>query len=90
MSVEQGAILVHADTSNDDAGPILSADLSTKPMIGLLWVGTILLGVGCVVAWARRRVDERLIAATTAARLGLSKKQPHGRSAPRPAHARQH
>jgi len=91
LSVEQKQILVHADTPSDQAAQILGVEISTKPLIGLLWTGTLLLGVGCTVAWARRLVDERAMARAAAD----SSTQPKGKSkntgqrhAPRPAHAR--
>jgi len=62
MSVEQGTILVHVAAPPGTEAYVLAVEVSTKPLIGLLWSGTILLGIGCTVAWSRRRVDERLIA----------------------------
>jgi hypothetical protein len=62
MSVEQGAILVHATTTAAAATQLLSIEISTKPLIGALWAGTILLGIGCSTALARRLVDARLVA----------------------------
>jgi cytochrome c-type biogenesis protein CcmF len=94
MSVEQGTILVHADTADGRSAPVLSVDVSTKPMIGLLWAGTLLLGVGCSVAWTRRRADERLMARATATTASTppprADKGKKGRraAAPRPVHAR--
>jgi cytochrome c biogenesis factor len=93
LSVEQKQILVHADTPSDQAAQILGVEISTKPLIGLLWTGTLLLGVGCTVAWARRLVDERAMARASAdsrtPKQPTSKtKKTSGRHAPRPAHAR--
>ena len=62
MSVEQQQIFVRASASDPEAVQVLSVDVSTKPLIGLLWIGTLLLGAGCSVAWVRRTADERAIA----------------------------
>ena len=94
LSVEQKEILVHVDTQTDQVAQILNVEISTKPLMNLLWVGTLLLGVGCTVAWARRLVDERAMARAIAESSGppqsgqRTKKKPGRRSAPRPAHAR--
>jgi hypothetical protein len=37
----------------------MTVEVSSKPLIGLLWTGTILLSLGCCVAVARHVVDER-------------------------------
>ncbi|HXV74950.1 MAG TPA: hypothetical protein VD788_01425, partial [Candidatus Polarisedimenticolaceae bacterium] len=89
MAVEQQRILVHVDVPADRATQTLALNVSTKPMIGLLWAGTILLGCGCLLAWTRRLVDERAIAravADSARAEVVAKAGP--RRAPRPAHAR--
>ena len=62
MSVEQQQIFVRASASDPEAVQVLTVDVSTKPLIGLLWIGTLLLGAGCSVAWVRRTADERAIA----------------------------
>jgi cytochrome c biogenesis factor len=62
MSVEQGMIRVHADTNQGEPLHVLSVEVSTKPLIGLLWSGTALLGLGCCVAFARRCAEERMVA----------------------------
>jgi cytochrome c-type biogenesis protein CcmF len=54
MSVEAGRILVLAEDRSTKPTQILSVEVSTKPLVNLLWVGTLLLGVGCVIAVARR------------------------------------
>jgi cytochrome c-type biogenesis protein CcmF len=93
MAVEQQRILVHLDRPTGDATPILSLNVSTKPIIGLLWAGTLLLGVGCTVAWARRLVDERAIERATAAAQPTpmptkgQRKKRRALRAPKPAHA---
>jgi cytochrome c-type biogenesis protein CcmF len=53
MSVEQGTVYVAVSGVGGNAAPVLVADISTKPLIGLLWLGTIFLGLGCTVAAAR-------------------------------------
>jgi cytochrome c-type biogenesis protein CcmF len=94
LSVEQKQILVHADTPSDQVAQIMGVEISTKPLMGLLWVGTLLLGVGCTVAWVRRLVDERAMARALAdapapPQTGSEPRKKAGRrSAPRPAHAR--
>ena len=91
MSVEQQRIFVHADTAGSAAGQTLTVEISTKPMIGLLWAGTILLGVGCGVAWTRRRADERLVA-RAAVESEARARPPKGaerRAAARPARPRE-
>ena len=97
LSVEQKQILVHADTPTDNVAQILGVEISTKPLIGLLWFGTILLGVGCTVAWSRRLVDERALARVMAEsplptkptpKANRKKKKADRSSPPRPAHAR--
>jgi cytochrome c biogenesis factor len=94
LSVETKQILVHADTAEGEVAQVLGVEISTKPLIGLLWAGTILLGIGCTVAWVRRLVDERAIARATAespaTRRVEGKPKRRGRPPePRPAHARQ-
>jgi cytochrome c-type biogenesis protein CcmF len=93
MAVDQGKIFIHADTPVENAAQLLTVSISTKPMIGLLWAGTILLGIGCSVAWARRLVDERAMARALAGtkadeRPPKKRKKAKGGRAPRPAHAR--
>jgi cytochrome c-type biogenesis protein CcmF len=94
LSVEQKQILVHADTPTDQVAQILGVEISTKPLMNLLWFGTLLLGVGCTVAWARRVVDERAMARALAGSSAppqsgsKTEKKAGRRSAQRPAHAR--
>jgi cytochrome c-type biogenesis protein CcmF len=57
MSVESARILVLAEDRSTEPTQILSVEVSTKPLVNLLWVGTLLLGVGCVIAVARRIVE---------------------------------
>ena len=54
MSVEAGRILVLVEDPAAEPAQILSAEVSTKPLINLLWLGTLLLGVGCSMAILRR------------------------------------
>jgi cytochrome c-type biogenesis protein CcmF len=97
MSVEQGTILIQAAPEAAAHAAVLAVDVSTKPMIGLLWGGTVLLGVGCGVAWWRRVADARLIAraraeaerrAPAAGKAGSRPGRARKQSRPRPAHAR--
>jgi hypothetical protein len=37
----------------------MTVEVSSKPFIGFLWAGTLLLPLGCCVAVARHVVDER-------------------------------
>ena len=59
MSVEAGRILVLAEDHSVEPAQILGVEVSTKPLINLLWVGTLLLGVGCAIAVARRFVERK-------------------------------
>jgi len=90
MSVEQKKIFVHADTRTQ-APEVLSVHVSTKPMIGLLWAGTLLLGVGCAVAWSRRCLEAReLSRSPAAADAGRSRpaRKKRGHPVPHAARAR--
>jgi hypothetical protein len=53
MAVEQGTVYVAVSGVGGSAAPVLVAEVSTKPLIGLLWLGTIVLGLGCTVAAVR-------------------------------------
>jgi hypothetical protein len=53
LSVEQSMIRVRAQNPSS-ASEVLVAEVSTKPLIGFLWVGTLMLGLGCTVAVVRR------------------------------------
>jgi cytochrome c-type biogenesis protein CcmF len=59
MSVESGRILVLAEDLASPPTEVLAVEVSTKPLINLLWTGTLLLGVGCIIALVRRYVDSR-------------------------------
>jgi cytochrome c-type biogenesis protein CcmF len=59
MSVERGLIRVSAQEGDGEASETLVVEASTKPLIGLLWSGTILLGLGCGIAWARQLHEAR-------------------------------
>jgi cytochrome c-type biogenesis protein CcmF len=59
MSVEAGRILVLAEDLASPQTEVLGVEVSTKPLINLLWVGTLLLGVGCTMALVRRYIDGR-------------------------------
>jgi cytochrome c-type biogenesis protein CcmF len=66
MAVEQGRIHLMAEREHGPA-PFLVAELSTKPLINVLWAGTIFLLAGCTVAIVRRVSDERRLASVTPA-----------------------
>jgi len=66
MSVEGGWILVLGDTPAGVPSQLLTAEISTKPLIGLLWTGTLVLGLGCLVAVARRYVERARVQAAEA------------------------
>ncbi|HET9299422.1 MAG TPA: cytochrome c biogenesis protein CcsA [Candidatus Polarisedimenticolaceae bacterium] len=53
MSVEQGTVYVAVSGVGGSAAPVLVTEISTKPLIGVLWFGTLLLTLGCAVAAAR-------------------------------------
>jgi cytochrome c-type biogenesis protein CcmF len=53
LSVEQGMIRVRVENPSA-ASQVLVAEVSTKPLIGFLWAGTLFLGLGCTVAVVRR------------------------------------
>jgi cytochrome c-type biogenesis protein CcmF len=59
MSVEQSMIRILLDEGETHPTQTLYVEVSTKPLIGLLWAGTILLGLGCAVALLRRCRDSR-------------------------------
>jgi hypothetical protein len=59
MSVEQSIIRLLVDEPGAEAKQRMAVEVSTKPLIGLLWAGTILLGVGCTVALLRRYRSSR-------------------------------
>jgi cytochrome c-type biogenesis protein CcmF len=54
MSVEESAILVRAEDPSAQPTQVMAVEVSTKPLINLLWAGTVLLGLGCAVALVRR------------------------------------
>jgi cytochrome c-type biogenesis protein CcmF len=57
MSVEEKAIRILVDDQVSPGTQSLAVEVSTKPLIGLLWAGTLLLGIGCAVALLRRCRD---------------------------------
>jgi cytochrome c-type biogenesis protein CcmF len=63
MAVEQQTILVQADDRAGSASEVLVVEASNKPMIGFLWAGTMLLGLGCTVAAVRRYLELRTMPA---------------------------
>jgi cytochrome c-type biogenesis protein CcmF len=63
MSVEDGLVLVRTDDGSGEASAALVVEASVKPLIGLLWAGTLLLGVGCTIAAVRRWSELRAMPA---------------------------
>lgn len=72
MSVEEGSIQIEvtdpaSGASGHDAEPdghpeeTLIVDASVKPLIGLLWLGTIFLGLGTTLALVRRATERRIV-----------------------------
>ncbi len=57
MSVEEGIVELDAGGGAIAATPeTLIVEASTKPLMGILWLGTFLIGIGCAVAaWRRYR-----------------------------------
>lgn len=76
MMVEQDIVLVRVI---DPAAPpvqILTVEVSTKPLIHLLWAGTILLLLGCTVAGVRRYREIAIVAAVTRGAIIVTRKAP--------------
>jgi cytochrome c-type biogenesis protein CcmF len=75
ISVEQKLIRVIAEESAAGAvqPPTMVVQASSKPLMSVMWLGTMFLCLGCVVAVARRVVDLRLAAGQDGA-LHLVKK----------------
>ena len=61
MAVEQNKIFVLAGDPNSVPSQTLTAVVSTKPLIGVLWLGTILLSLGCTMAIVRRTLEEKIL-----------------------------
>jgi cytochrome c-type biogenesis protein CcmF len=61
--------------------PVLMVDATTKPLVGVLWAGTILLGVGCGVAAARRIQLARRLPVRPTVRPGKPRPVPRSRVA---------
>jgi hypothetical protein len=55
----QGAMF--STTNVPDATETLYLDVSTKPMIGLVWLGTLLYTAGGLVAYRRRALETGLL-----------------------------
>jgi hypothetical protein len=67
MAVDQRRVIVKW-TTGEGAGEILVVNASVKPLMNLLWAGTILMPLGCGIAVTRRWIDRRaLLAAESAA-----------------------
>ena len=61
MSVEQGIVVVDAGGGATEGTPeTLIVEASAKPLMGILWLGTFLIGIGCAVAGWRRYVELRV------------------------------
>jgi cytochrome c-type biogenesis protein CcmF len=75
MSVEDGVIRVVAEEKSAGAGrpATMVVQASAEPLMSVLWLGTFLLCLGCVVAAVRRVVDLRM-AADQDGKLHLVKK----------------
>jgi hypothetical protein len=66
IAVEQGLVVVETDDGSGGASEVLVVDASVKPLIGLLWAGTILIGLGCTLAAIRRYLELRTMPAAPA------------------------
>jgi hypothetical protein len=55
----QGAML--STTNIPDPAEVVYLDVSTKPMIGLVWLGTVLYTLGGLVAYRRRALEVGLL-----------------------------
>ena len=88
LSVEQSMIRVRAENPSA-ASQVLVAEVSTKPLIGFLWVGTLMLGLGCTVAVVRRvrEFQPATSGASEDATNGTGQTGPRSRRRPAPAGA---
>ncbi len=66
IAVEQGLVVVETDDGSSGASEVLVVDASVKPLIGLLWAGTMLIGLGCTLAAVRRYLELRTMPAAPA------------------------
>ncbi len=52
-------MVVHSgNMSNAAVAPVLTAEISRKPLIGFLWAGTVLLFIGLIISMYRRFTEE--------------------------------
>jgi hypothetical protein len=63
LSVEEKLVRVEID--GPGASETLLATVTVKPMINVLWAGTIVMAIGCVVAASRRYVEKRAMLRAT-------------------------
>jgi cytochrome c biogenesis factor len=54
---DQGAVLLDIPGLDTGTPEMLVLDITRKPMILLVWIGTTIVLLGCVVSFARRRRD---------------------------------
>jgi cytochrome c biogenesis factor len=54
---DQGAVLLDIPGLDTNTPEMLVLDVTRKPMILLVWIGTTIVLLGCVVSFARRRKD---------------------------------
>ena len=54
---DQGAVLLDITGLDTSTPEVLVLDVTRKPMILLVWIGTTIVLLGCVVSFARRRKD---------------------------------
>jgi len=87
LSVEGGFILVYGDAFRGVPSQVLVAEISTKPLIGLLWTGTLVLGLGCLVAVARRYVERTRVPAAEAEPVRARTPHPAARQRRNPGRA---
>jgi cytochrome c-type biogenesis protein CcmF len=73
MAVEQKMVRVRLDDGSGGNPEMLLVEASTKPLIGALWAGTIVLAAGCVIAAIRRYRE-----ITTMAAAGIPVPAPAG------------
>lgn len=59
MAVEQGMIRVTLDDGKPPAPETLIVEASTKPLIGFVWIGTFIAGLGSLLAILRRFAEHQ-------------------------------
>jgi cytochrome c biogenesis factor len=64
MSVDQGLLVVRAQEGEAAPTPqTMVLQAGSKPLISIMWLGTLLLGLGCLLAAVRRVREARALAA---------------------------